>query len=70
MIINGQFNIGHICTRQQCDLGRGDKVAMRWISQHMKESDYTFLDLEKGSNIRALKDVGDLIDTIDKKLAG
>jgi acetyl-CoA synthetase len=50
MIINDQYNIGHICTRQQCDLGRGDKVAMRWISQHMEESDYTFLDLEKGSN--------------------
>jgi len=60
MIIDDQFNIGHICTRQQCDLGRGDKVAMRWISQHMEERDYTFHDLEKESNrfANALKELG------------
>ena len=50
MIINDQYNIGHICTRQQCDQGRGDKVAMRWISQHMEQTDYSFLDLERESN--------------------
>lgn len=50
MIINGQYNIGHICTRLQCDLGRADKVAMRWISQHMEPSDYTFRDLDLQSN--------------------
>jgi len=50
MIINNQYNIGHICTRQQCDQGRGDKVAMRWISQQMEQRDYSFLDLEQESN--------------------
>ncbi|HBG06102.1 MAG: hypothetical protein A2075_06355 [Geobacteraceae bacterium GWC2_58_44] len=50
MIINDQYNIGHICTRRQCDLGRGEKVAMRWISQQMETTDYTFGDLETESN--------------------
>ena len=30
MIVDNQYNIGHICTRQQCDNGLGDKVAFRW----------------------------------------
>lgn len=50
MNIQSQFNIGHICTRQQCDLGRSDKVAMRWISSHEKRCDYTFGELERQSN--------------------
>lgn len=60
MIINNQYNNGHICTRQQCDLGRGDKVAMRWISRAMEVSNYTFRDLEHGSNrfANALNDLG------------
>ena len=45
-----QFNIGHICSRRQCDAGNGDKVAMRWFSPTMERTDYTFLDLEKESN--------------------
>jgi len=47
---DNQFNIGHICTRQQCDAGLGEKVAMRWLSSTMERTDYTFLDLERGSN--------------------
>lgn len=47
---NGQFNIGHICTRQQCDAGLGAKVAMRWLSSTMERTDYTFSDLERESN--------------------
>lgn len=50
IIVNEQFNIGHICTRQQCDKGHGEKVAFRWISAHQERTDYTFNDLERESN--------------------
>jgi acetyl-CoA synthetase len=50
IIVNGQFNIGHICTRQQCDHGLGEKVAFRWISAHQERTNYTFNDLECESN--------------------
>jgi acetyl-CoA synthetase len=50
VVLNGQFNIGHICTRQQCDLGRADQVAVRWISNSLERQDVTFGDLEMGSN--------------------
>lgn len=49
-VIDNQYNIGHICTRQQCDAGRGDKVAMRWISPNLERVDTTYLDLERASN--------------------
>jgi len=49
-IVNEQYNIGHICTRQQCDLGHSDKVAFRWISSHQERTDYTFGDLDRESN--------------------
>ena len=50
IIINNQYNIGHICTRQQCDLGNADKVAMRWISAHQERQDYSFADLDAESS--------------------
>lgn len=50
LVPGDQYNIGHICTRQQCDAGRGDLVAMRWISAGLERTDYTFLDLERLSN--------------------
>jgi acetyl-CoA synthetase len=50
IIQNNQYNIGHICTRQQCDLGYGDKVAFRWISAHLERTDYSFNDLDRESN--------------------
>lgn len=50
LITDDQYNIAHICTRRQCDLGRGDKVAMRWIPAHGERCDYNFVDLEKESN--------------------
>jgi acetyl-CoA synthetase len=50
IIIDNQFNIGHICTGQQCERGLGDKVAMRWISPHFERQDYTFNDLDRLSN--------------------
>jgi len=50
LISNDQFNIGHICTRQQCEIGRSDKVAMYWIPTHEERCGYTFGDLERKSN--------------------
>lgn len=50
LIQNNQYNIGHICTCQQCDAGRADQVAMRWISPTLERTDTTFLDLERASN--------------------
>ena len=49
-IISNQYNIGHICTRQQCEAGLADRVAMRWVSPHLERRDYTFADLERLSN--------------------
>ncbi len=49
-VIDNQYNIGHICTRQQCDAGLGGKVAMRWISPNLERVDTTYLDLERASN--------------------
>jgi acetyl-CoA synthetase len=48
--IDSQYNIAHICTRQQCDQGRGDKVALRWISAQGERCDYSFYDLDTESN--------------------
>jgi acetyl-CoA synthetase len=50
MICSDNFNIGHICTRHQCQLGLGEKVAFRWISAHQERTDYTFDDLDRESN--------------------
>lgn len=46
IIQDNQYNTGHICTKQQCDAGRTDKVALRWISPKQDVRDYTFGDLE------------------------
>lgn len=59
-IKKNQYNIGHICTRQQCELGLGDKTAYRWISAHQEKVDYTFSDLDRESNqiANALQSLG------------
>jgi acetyl-CoA synthetase len=49
-IINDQYNIAHICTKQQCDVGLSNKTAIRWISPALERTDYTYLDLEIASN--------------------
>jgi acetyl-CoA synthetase len=49
-IVNNQYNIGHICTRIQCERGLGDKIAFRWISPRQEKHDYTFGDLDRESN--------------------
>jgi hypothetical protein len=38
--INDPFNIGHICTRQQCvhGHGHGEMVAFRWLSAHQERT--------------------------------
>lgn len=48
-IITNQFNIGHICTKQQCDEGKANIIAMRWISSK-NTADYSYQDLERNSN--------------------
>ncbi len=45
-----QYNIGHICTGKQCDLGSGNRVALRWLSPALERTDYRFSDLERESN--------------------
>ena len=50
IIRDGQFNIGHICSRLQCDLGLGDKTALRWVGARDERADYTFGDLERQSS--------------------
>lgn len=60
IIEKNQYNIGHICTRQQCESGLGDKTAFRWISAHQERVDYTFSDLDRESNrfANALQSLG------------
>jgi acetyl-CoA synthetase len=50
IIVNNQYNIGHICTRQQCELGLGDKIAFRWVSSHQERTDYSFNELDRQSS--------------------
>ena len=60
IIENNQYNIGHICTRMQCDLGRPEKIAMRLVAPDMTHADYTFKDLDLQSNkaASALRSLG------------
>lgn len=60
IILNNQFNIGHICTQQQCEQGNGDKVALRWISNHQERRNFTFSDLNQESNrfANAIQELG------------
>jgi acetyl-CoA synthetase len=50
VVVKEQYNIGHICTRQQCERGFGKKIAFRWISAHQERTDFTFNDLDRESN--------------------
>lgn len=49
IIVDDQYNIGHICTTRQCEAGLGDKVAMRWLSPRLEQRDYTFSELDRDS---------------------
>jgi len=74
LIIGNQYNIAHICTRQQCDEGRGDKLAMRWIPAHGESCNYSFADLDAESSrfANALSSLGltsgDVLFTLLPKL--
>src|SRR6185369_3301604 len=46
-ILDGQYNIGHICTGAQVQAGLGDKVAMRWLSPQLEQRDYSFDELDR-----------------------
>lgn len=50
MIVDNQYNIGHICTRLQCDHGLGDKAAFRWLPANGEPSAVTFAELDRQSN--------------------
>ena len=60
IVRDGQYNIGHICTRHQCEKGRGRKTAFRWIGARGDRAEYSFDDLEAESNkfANALKGLG------------
>jgi acetyl-CoA synthetase len=45
-----QCNIGHICTKLQCEQGRADKTAMRMIASDGACVEYSFKELEAQSN--------------------
>lgn len=74
LVRDNQYNIAHICTCQQCDLGLGDKPAMRWIPAHGEPSDYSFADLDAESSrfANALSSLGftsgDVLFTLLPKL--
>ena len=69
LIEDKQYNIGHICTRQQCDRGLGNKLAFKWISANQEQTNYSFYDLDHESSkfsnlLRSLGFVaGDIIFT-------
>jgi acetyl-CoA synthetase len=50
MTLTSNANIGWLCTGAQCDLGRGSRLAMRFLASDLSATDYTFSDLEQLSN--------------------
>jgi acetyl-CoA synthetase len=50
LVENGQYNIGHLCTRRQCDRGLSQRVAYHWLSAHGERGSYTFDDLDQESS--------------------
>jgi len=50
VVLDGQYNIGHICTLQQIAQGRGPKIAFRYISPLAAMEDFTFAQLDAESN--------------------
>ncbi len=60
LIADNQFNIGHICTRRQCELGRADKLAFKWLGPRGESVACTFAQLDGQSSkcARVLLDLG------------
>ncbi|HJV65052.1 MAG TPA: AMP-binding protein [Geomonas sp.] len=50
IVVDNQYNIGHICTAAQVQAGRGDQVAMRWIAADLSRRDYSFAELDRESS--------------------
>jgi acetyl-CoA synthetase len=50
LIRDSQFNIGHICTRQQCELGHSRKLAMKWLGTHGEQASFSFEELDQHSS--------------------
>ena len=50
VIENDQYNIGHICSRQQVERGLGGETAFRWISAKHERAEYSFADLDRESS--------------------
>jgi acetyl-CoA synthetase len=50
LVTDAQFNIGHICTRLQCELGHSDKLAMRWLRLRGEQASFTSEDLDRQSS--------------------
>jgi len=60
LIVNGQYNIGHICTAQQCAAGLSEKEALVWVTPELARRSYTFKEIDESTNrfANALKDLG------------
>jgi len=60
LIENNQYNIGHLCTTRQCELGRAEQTAMRWLAADGERKDFTYRDLDIESNrfANVLKNLG------------
>lgn len=50
LIENEQYNIGYLCTTRQCELGRAEHTAMRWVAADGERKDFTYRDLDGLSN--------------------
>ncbi|MCX7013901.1 MAG: AMP-binding protein [Candidatus Sumerlaeota bacterium] len=50
LIRNNQFNVGHICTCLQCELGHSGKLAMKWLGPRGEKASFTFEDLNQQSS--------------------
>mgnify|MGYP001113680859 CR=1 FL=1 len=48
--VDDQFNIAYFCTSYQCEIGHGDRVAVRWIFPDLRVQDITFQQFEDASN--------------------
>ena len=49
-MLSNQYNIGHICTKLQCENGFADKIAFKWLPAKGEPSYFTFNDLDLQSN--------------------
>jgi acetyl-CoA synthetase len=60
LVKDNQYNIGHICTRQQCELGHSRKLAMKYLGTHDEQASFTFEDLDQQSSrcANVIQDLG------------